>query len=182
MKFCYSSFATQARATEQRSGTSLLLSPSCLAASPSSCRSVQCLVTPGGRVTKRVTTVSGGCHEALSQEVWHLWQCWHTCCELHEGHARLDGRAPWLSRWELSGPEISCCLLKAFYESLLIDTREGGGRGQYEEGSVLSVARSSTADRAHVPCWHRHSSSSAGLRSAAAHKLHVLTVSPDRLC
>lgn len=136
---------------EQRSGRSLFLSPSCLAASPSSCRSVQCLVIPGGRVTKRVTKVGGGCPEALSQEVWHLWQCWHTCCESQEGHTRSDGRAPWLSHWGLSGLEISCCLVKAFYESLLINTCEGGGRGQYEEGSVLSVARSSAAGRATLP-------------------------------
>lgn len=55
---------------------------------------------------------------------------------------------------------------------------EVGQGGQYEEGSVLTVVRSSAADRADFPYWHRHSGSSVVLRSAVAHKLHVLTVSP----
>lgn len=77
----------------------------------------------------------------------------NTCCGLQEGHMRSDGRAPWLSYWGLSGLEISCCLVKAFYESLLMNIREGfvgGGSMERDQcwvwpGAVLLTGHTSHA-------------------------------------
>lgn len=144
-----------------------------------SCRSVPRRVAAGGRVIERVTKVSKV--KTATCRRCDIYGSAGIRAVNWRGHMRSGGPALWLFLTEgCLEQKSNCCMVKAFHEWLLINACEGGGRGKYEEESALSVARS-TADRTLSLLAEAQQQRPRTKRSAGAHQLYVLAVSPARL-